>query len=59
MDTESSIEIYKKMLQPQIIPSCLYEHMLKMVAPFTIRGFCGIRENAMMISRGQMFYIKT
>lgn len=39
MGKEDAVEIYREMVQPQSFPGCLYEHMLKTVAPFSIRGF--------------------
>lgn len=32
-------EMMQAQVQPQSVPGCLYEHMLKTVAPFGIRGF--------------------
>lgn len=32
-------ELMQDYLQPQTVPGCLYEHMIKTVAPFSLRGF--------------------
>lgn len=39
MGDQEDIEEYLTMLQPQQIPGCLYEYMLKSIAPFSIQGF--------------------
>lgn len=39
MENMKDIDEYLSMFQPQQIPGCLYEYMVKTIAPYSIKGF--------------------